>query len=96
MRFLILFPTLLLLLFIQGCSSDPYEVDTSKVNLKLTFINLDSIVNFSNNQKLISSKTEFIKKLQKFQNLAWQMATVMSMQLRVDFCTRGSMILRAA
>jgi hypothetical protein len=61
MRFLILFPALLLLLFIQGCSSDPYEVDTSKVNLKLTFINLDSIVNFSNNQKLISSKTELIK-----------------------------------
>jgi hypothetical protein len=37
MRFLILFPVLLLLLFIQGCSSDPYEVDTTKVNLKLEF-----------------------------------------------------------
>ncbi len=61
MRFLILFPIFFLLVFIQSCTSNQYEVDTSKVNLKLTFINLDSITNSSNNQKLISSKTELIK-----------------------------------
>jgi hypothetical protein len=61
MRFLILFPVFFLLVFIQSCTSNNYEVDTSKVYLKLTFINLDSITNSSNNQKLISSKTELIK-----------------------------------
>lgn len=61
MRFLKLFPVFLLLILIQSCSSDPYEVDTSKIKLKLEFINLDSIVTFSNNQKLIASKAQLIK-----------------------------------
>jgi hypothetical protein len=61
MRFFKFFTTVLILTILESCSTDPYKVDTSKVNLKLEFINLDSIVNFSNKQKLISSKTELIR-----------------------------------
>lgn len=61
MHFLKLFTVFLVLLLLQSCSSDPYEVDLSKVNLKLEFINLDSIVNSSNNHQLIASKAQLIK-----------------------------------
>lgn len=61
MRLLKLFHFVVLLQILQSCSSDPYDVDTTKVKLKLDFINLDSIVNFSNNQKLIESREDLIK-----------------------------------
>lgn len=62
MCFFKFFPAILFLAILQGCSTDPYKVDTSKVNLKLEFINLDSIVNFSNNQNLLASKTQLRRK----------------------------------
>ncbi len=61
MRLLKLFHLVILLQILQSCSSDPYDVDTTKVKLKLDFINLDSIVNFSNNQKLIVYRVDLIK-----------------------------------
>ena len=61
MRLLKLFHLVVLLQILQSCSSDPYDVDTTKVKLKLDFINLDSIVKFSNNQKLIVSRVDLIK-----------------------------------
>jgi len=62
MRFFKLFPLLIVLVLFQSCFSDPYQVNLSKVNLKLEFINLDSIVNFSNPEKLIKSVANFNKK----------------------------------
>jgi hypothetical protein len=43
MRFFKIISVLLLLAFLQSCNNDPYAVDTSKVHLKLEFVNLDSI-----------------------------------------------------
>jgi len=52
-----IFPLFLLILTFQSCSSDPYFVDTTKVNIKIDYINLDSIVYHSNNNNLLTNKS---------------------------------------
>ncbi len=61
MRFFKFISAFLLLAFLQSCNNDPYAVDTSKVHLKLEFVNLDSITFHASNKELLAFNNKYSK-----------------------------------
>lgn len=61
MRFFKIISAFVLFAFLQSCNNDPYEVDTSKVYLKLEFVNLDSITFHASSSDLLKFKSKYSK-----------------------------------
>ncbi|MEN9302651.1 MAG: hypothetical protein RL264_1080 [Bacteroidota bacterium] len=49
------------LMLITSCSSDPYEVDIDNVKLKLSFVNMDSLVYHSNEKELLCHHSTYVR-----------------------------------
>jgi hypothetical protein len=82
MRFFKLITVLLALALLQSCSSDPYKVDTAKVNLSLNFINLDSVVFNSTPKKMISYVAELNRKHREI--MEYSFGYCLGIQLKPD------------